>query len=361
MAKVISYKKIGNQQTYDLEVNHNDHQFYLASGLLTSNSHAVAYAIDSYYAGWLHTHHEKEWLATVLQSENNSPKGIEKAISEIKSYGYKFAASDVNYSGTEWNYSYDIESFVPPLSSVKGVGTAAMEEIMVNRPYKSLKAMLYDTSGVWRHSKMNKTAFRSLCKVEAFNSLLEMRNGTIKNHRQLLAILTEEKNYESLRKSEFGLTKTQVTRAIKKGEQPDSLLDRLIDDYQKLPDWTRVEKINNYMETVASVNSSLMFPKKLIDRVQKKNIDSIFSVKPSARGVGWFCITDIIAKVTKNGKPFFRLKITDNNSNTAWLRVWGLFKDIPELYTLWVGDVHNDPNWGMSTSVYKLRKVTAYD
>ena len=26
-----------------------------------NKSHAVAYAIDSYYAAWLHTHYEKEW------------------------------------------------------------------------------------------------------------------------------------------------------------------------------------------------------------------------------------------------------------------------------------------------------------
>ena len=43
--------------------------------------HKAAYAIDSYYAAWLHTYYEKEWLATILQSENGNPKGIAKAIS----------------------------------------------------------------------------------------------------------------------------------------------------------------------------------------------------------------------------------------------------------------------------------------
>ena len=48
-----------------------------------NKSHAVAYAIDSYYAAWLHTHYETEWLATILQSENGNPKGMSKALSLI--------------------------------------------------------------------------------------------------------------------------------------------------------------------------------------------------------------------------------------------------------------------------------------
>ena len=41
-----------------------------------NKSHAVAYAIGSYYAGWLHTYYETDWLATILQSENGNPKKV---------------------------------------------------------------------------------------------------------------------------------------------------------------------------------------------------------------------------------------------------------------------------------------------
>jgi len=70
---------------------------------------------------------------------------------------------------------------------------------------------------------------------------------------------------------------------------------------------------------------------------------------------------DIIYKKTKNGKDFMRMKILDMDNNSAWLRVWGKFPNPPELYTLWVANVHNDPNWGMSTSAWKMKQVTAYD
>jgi len=70
-----------------------------------NKSHSVAYALDSYYAAWLHTHYEKEWLATILQSENSNPDALAKAISEIKTIGYAFSKIDINYSGKEWQYS----------------------------------------------------------------------------------------------------------------------------------------------------------------------------------------------------------------------------------------------------------------
>ena len=321
----------------------------------------MSYAIDSYYAAWLHTHYEKEWLSTILQSENSSPKGLEKTISEIKSYGYKFSPSDVNYSGNEWEYSDEAQAFVPPLSSVKGVGDTAMEEIMMMRPYKNVYDLLYDEDGTWKHSKMNKTAFRSLCKVEAFGSLEELKSGEIPNHRQLLAVLTEDKNYETLRKGQYGITKTQVKRAKKNGEILEPILDKLRSAYEGLPDWNRTEKITNYMDLTSSVNNSLVFPEALVERIRKKNIGSVFSVPAGQRGVGWFCVTDIIAKVTKNGKPFYRFKGIDKDNNTGWVRVWGKFSEAPDLYTIWVADVHNDANWGMSTSSYKMKRVTAYD
>ena len=59
-----------------------------------NKSHAVAYAVDSYYSAWLHTYYEKEWLATCLQTWNGSNK-FGKLISEIKSLGYKILQPDI--------------------------------------------------------------------------------------------------------------------------------------------------------------------------------------------------------------------------------------------------------------------------
>jgi DNA polymerase III alpha subunit len=324
-----------------------------------NKSHAIAYAIDSYYSAWLHTYYEKEWLGTVLQSENNNPKGLQKTIAEIKSYGYSFIDPDANYSGKEWAYSTEIKAFVPPLSSVKGVGDIAMKELIEKRPFKSLREFLWDSDGSWRWSKFNKTALKSLCAVEAFSSFEELQNGEIKNHNQLQLILTDEKNYETLRKGPYGLTKTQYQRETKKGIQPEQILTSLILKYDDVEDWTRIEKIENYMDMTQTANGSLLFPDEVIKQINVHNVTSTMAIPPRAKLMSWFCLVDKIKKTTKNGKPFWRFKIMDNLNNTGWLRLWGNFAEDkePEKYTLCVGEVYHDPQWGMSSSCAKINQL----
>ena len=326
-----------------------------------NKSHSVAYAIDSYYAAWLHTHYEKEWLATILQSENNSPAGLAKTMSEIKSYGYEFAPADINLSGEQWSFSEDVNAFVPPLSSVKGLGNAAMFEMINMRPYKDLNNLLYNEDGTWKHSKVNKTAFTSLCKIEALSTLEDFKTGSIENHRQLLAVLTDDKNYDTLRKGFYGMTKTQVKRAQKNDEMLVPIVKRLIEKYENLPDWSRHEKIANYVDITSGAAADLVFPPELISRIEEKNMASIHDIPAGERGIGWLCATEVIQKKTKNGKIFHRIKAINNSYKSVWLRVWGNPKESILPYSMWVADVSHDEAWGYSTSCYKMKKIDAYD
>jgi len=96
-------------------------------------------------------------------------------------------------------------------------------------------------------------------------------------------------------------------------------------------------------------------------RVQSKNIASVFDISPGEKGVGWFCVTQVIEKRTKKNKKFFRLKVADNNNNTGWIRVWGNFQSPPEEFSLWIGEIENDADWGMSSRVWRLKQIRAYD
>jgi len=320
-----------------------------------NKSHAVAYAIVSYYGAWLMTHYEKEWLATVLQSELSNPKGLTTAIAEIKQSGHNFSAVDINYSGPTWTFSNEINAFVPPLGSIKGAGAAAVGEILQNRPYNRLDDLFFDDDGKWKHSKFNKSCLTSLCKIEAFGSLFEMQQGIVRNHNQLLQIMTDDKNYETLKKGRFGITQTAYKRALKKGESLPPVLDRLIDQYQAIDDWPRNEKIHNQFEIMSTVENDLLFPPNLIQRINEKDVSSALQINSGARGIGWFCITQVLKKKSKNNKTFYRLKIVDNNSNFTWLRVWGEMYIEPVPYTLWLADIKNDADWGMSTGSSKIK------
>ena len=358
MPRILSIEFTGKQQTYDLGVSHHDHQYYLSNGILQSNSHAVSYAIDSYYAAWLHTHYETEWLATVLQSENGSPKGMSKVIAEIKALGYDISAIDVNHSGSEWEYSEDLKAFVPPLTSLKGVGDKAVEEIFANRPYNNLEDLFYNEEGEWKHSKMNKTAFSSLTKMEAFKSLSEFKDDKLDNHKQLHDLILD--NYVLLKKGRFGMTKTAIKKAIKKGEELTPIVEDLLSKYKIVSDWKRSEKIKNYFELSNDANDDLLFPPSLLKKLKQKQINSVFDINPGDRGIGWFTVTEVIRKTTKNGKAFMRWKCVDSDNRSGWLRVWGnLDEDIE--FSTWLADVKNDEGWGMSSNLAKLKKINAFD
>ena len=51
------------------------------------------------------------------------------------------------------------------------------------------------------------------------------------------------------------------------------------------------------------------------------------------------------------------MKVIDNKSGGGWLRVWSKFKEIPDLYTIWIGEVSSSESWGYSTSSYKMKKI----
>jgi DNA polymerase-3 subunit alpha len=69
MSNIKSIKFIGKHQTYDLEVNHPDHQFYLSNGMLTSNSHAALYSMVSYRTAHLKCHYPLEFAVANIIAE----------------------------------------------------------------------------------------------------------------------------------------------------------------------------------------------------------------------------------------------------------------------------------------------------
>lgn len=356
MSNIKLIENIGKHRTFDLEVDHRDHQFYLANGVLTSNSHSVSYAIDSYYAAWLHTHYEKHWLATILQSASSNPKELAKIISEVKTQGYKISRVDINYSGIEWHYSEEAQAFVPPLTSVKGIGMGAAQEIMQNRPYLNLKNLLYSDDGKWKLSKINKTALTALCQIEGFASLEDLKNGSIKNHKALLCILTDDKNYDKLKKNIYGLTVTQIKKSIKDGLSLIDYIDILKEKYQDTEDYAREEKLLLYFNYTSSADADILFPAATMSKIEEKGVIPVHDIPENVEGIGWGCLSSVETKKTKTGKIFSRCKVIDNNFRETWIRVWGDASHL-HLYTIWLIKAQNDPQWGFSSSIAKMKRI----
>jgi len=107
----------------------------------------------------------------------------------------------------------------------------------------------------------------------------------------------------------------------------------------------------------SATRDDLAFPEKLMSKIRKSGVKSVLSFEPNENGLGWFCVVEFIKKTTKNKKIFYRVKITDNESNSGWLRIWGELPEEFDAYTIWLTETKNDPNWGCSTSSRKIRPL----
>lgn len=164
LAKIKSIKYVGEEDTYDLEVSHPDHQYYLANGVLTSNSHSIAYSHISFYTAWLRRHYPTQFMCALINSEDPNSDKAQEYLSECKTMGIKIINPNVNDS--VGNYRV-VESGVMAtgLSAIKGLGEKAIESIVKYQPFDSFMDFVSrnDTRAV------GKIAIEALAKAGALD------------------------------------------------------------------------------------------------------------------------------------------------------------------------------------------------
>ena len=108
---------------------------------------------------------------------------------------------------------------------------------------------------------------------------------------------------------------------------------------------------------MAGADETLVFPPAIMSKINSANVRSAASLVGKEKDIVWFCIQSIEERTTKNGKTFYRMKVIDNNFESTWIRVWGAFKEIPDLYTMWLAEVASTESWGCSTSSWKMKRL----
>lgn len=344
MGNIESVVDVGEDETFDVEVDHPDHQFYLANGVLTSNSHAVAYAIDSYYCAWLLTHHESEWLCSCLENAGSNAEKKSKLVGAIRAMGYQIVPIDVNHADRTWK-SLDGKKLMPSFLSCSGCGEAAVEEILANRPYKSIEDMLWTEDGSWRLSKFNKRVLEALVCIGAFGSLDCVGEGkTFATMKQMHHVLIEH-NTE-----------------IKKTSRRDPLVGKkkfyeLVQQTRDIPEWTTKEIVELHTEYLGSFDAGQLIPPDLMQALAEREVAAIDSLEDQKSGICWFIPVSATLKKSKSGKTYVLAEVIGNGDKKKKLFVWGAKDENevsllePYVSTVEVGD------FGLSTNVWKLKKL----
>ena len=305
-----------------------------------NKSHAVCYAIDSYYCAWLLTYFEEEWLCAYLESMSGNDKKRAKAFSEVKALGYKIVPIDINYATKSWTI-LDGKKFMPSFLSCKGVGEAAIDEILRNRPYNNVEDMLWGEDGKWKHSKFNKRAMQALIAIKAFDSVNCVGpDSTFDSYKQMSEVIIDNN--------------TEIKKWTKKDpNRGQDAFRRLTLETHGGGEWSRHEQVQNSVAHLGSFNVSTLISPEVIQRLDEKEISVIDDY--SGVDLHWFLVMDVKEKTTKNGKPYLLLTVAGTSGQQFRIFCWSWDgkTEMPK-YSLCVGEL-NKNDFGFQTSMRKIK------
>jgi DNA polymerase III alpha subunit len=230
---------------------------------------------------------------------------------------------------------------MPSFLSCKGVGESAVEEIMENRPYKSVEDMLWNEDGSWRHSKFNKRALEALIAIKAFDSLDCIgHDRTFNGHKQMSEILVSRNG--DIKKH----TKKNPTAGM------EAFRAALLET-KDMDEWSRSEMVDNSIKYLGSFNAAVLMPDEILRKLESKNVKSVDDLSDS--DIYWFIVSDTKPKKTKTGKPYLLMTITGLGGQNHRLFCWGWdgVTEIPK-YSVCLAEITVD-SYGNKTFIKKVK------
>jgi DNA polymerase-3 subunit alpha len=312
-----------------------------------NKSHAVSYAMVSYHCAWLMTYFEEEWLCAYLESMEKNTDKRNKAFSEVKGLGYEIVPIDINYATDSWAI-LEGKKFMPSLASCKGIGQAAIDEIIKfrnkqkNNTFSTLEGLLFDSKRVWKASKFNKGAMQALIRMKAFDSVgIVGPNKRFKNYNHMeQALIPGWSKWKRRLKSDPDRGYNDMLLSIEASASAEP--------------YNRKEIIQNEMNHLGSVNIDTVVPDRYAAAFSEKNFKPIdeYDIPTDAY---WWIVVKAMKKKTKTGKPYLRLRIMGTNGKQEWMNCWG-WNGTEEVnpYTVCVGIVSSN-HYGKSTKWSKMR------
>lgn len=337
---IVSINESGEQETYDITVDSPDHLFYANDILVHNCAHAVSYGYISYQCAWLLTYYPSEWLCAYAESMSTTPENRSRMMAELNALGYKIAPVDINNSGHQWTISENGKVFYPGFSTIKGVGSVAVDEIIANRPYVDATDLMWDENRDWKFHKFNKRPLSALIRCCAFESM---------------GIVGEGKTYSSYAHMHKVMIDNMDLLKKKLKKQPDKNYQewlRLLDEKEE--EWSIEERIKTLEELVGHFDISLLIDDNMKEKLAKHNLRSISEW--NKHGLYWFVSRSTEQKVTKTGRTYCIIQGMDANAVAYKITCWNCEKEQIPRNKICIAKINKD-DWGYKTDIANFRVV----
>ena len=135
-----------------------------------NKSHSAAYALVAYQTAWLKQHYPAAFIAAVLSSDMDNTDKVVILIEECREMKLPLCPPDINLSHYHFTVN-DQDEIVYGIGAIKGVGEAAIEDLLAEREKNGPFKGLYDLCKRVELRKVNRRVLEALIKGGAFDSI----------------------------------------------------------------------------------------------------------------------------------------------------------------------------------------------
>ncbi|NOR79758.1 MAG: DNA polymerase III subunit alpha [Methyloprofundus sp.] len=139
-----------------------------------NKSHSAAYALVAYQTAWLKAHYPAAFMAAVLSSDLDNTDKIVVLIAECEDMKLEVCPPNINISNYQFTVN-DKSEIVYGIGAIKGVGEAAIEDLLKEREANGPFTGLYDLCKRVDLRKVNRRVFEALIRGGAFDTFNENR------------------------------------------------------------------------------------------------------------------------------------------------------------------------------------------
>ena len=296
--------------------------FEYFSGYGFNKSHAVSYCVLSYQCAWLLNYYPAEWMAAFLDKEPEGRK--EKAINIAKKFGFEIEPLNINTSGTVWEISPEQKTLIQPLTSIKGLGEAAIAQILDNRPFENIEDFIFN-DGI-TYSKLNKKALDVLIRSQAANCLLDERFTSLKHFWASVAV-ERPKNRKKLNEN--------------------------IEFFDNEEEFSAEEKIQYLVDLTGVFPIDLVLNNEVREKLESNMIPPLGEYDPELQ-LTWFIPRKVVKRQTKNGSDYYIVEVIDSTSTVTKIKCWGVRTyDNVYINRPYMAKLDYNEQWGFSTRSIK--------
>jgi DNA polymerase-3 subunit alpha len=316
--KIVRVTRIGVEKTYNMEMRAPHHNYFV-NGLLSANSHSVAYAHVAYQTAYLKAHYPEHFYAAVMTNVTDDTAKIFKYASELRSQGIRMLPPDVNQSGPGFT---PVERAVRyGLCAIKGIGQTAVDAIIEARQEKPFRS-IFDFAERVGEKGSGKRVLESLVCAGAFDSLRPEGEDIHSWRARLYACVdkalargaTARRDRDSKQVDMFGLaTAGAEAEAVEPplpvtGVEPWSHKDLLTREKAGVGFYVSGHPLEDFIEKIEQLNCV--------------PISELTTVEPNSRVKVVGITSDFVVRNTKKGDRYAMFRLEDLSGASVKCVLW---------------------------------------